>query len=399
MKPHLLTVLAVILCISVYGQSDYRKGFVITLSHDTTSGLVNFRDGGKAFEVCDFKTSPSANATTYTPKDIAGYGFVGDKRFESKNIKIEGGVEVAHFLEVVVHGKVTLYQMRDKYWVQKENADLLPLENNEKEQYVDGQRVIRYDNKHIATLSMVMADCPDVTISMRNLRLDKRPLTKIVNDYNQCIGGSSVVVQEKKPWAEFHIGVAAGANFSALEFTGTESIAGAITGTTKNTAPMIGVMVDIVSPRVNERIAVVTGAYYLPMTYVTESKFNPGSDYLKIKLDQLKVPVGVKYLFKGRRIVPFVNAGMSFTFNVKSNVTWYEPARSPNIAFLQSDFMVKTTELGYWGGLGATVPITSKLGALVELRYEHTNGITPHMQSAYLQSSINNLQVLVAVRF
>lgn len=389
--------IAFTICIQALSQSDYRNGFVITQNHDSIPGLVNFRDGGKSHTNCDFKTSASATATTYSARDLIAYGFIGDKRFESMNVK-DGDKEETYFLEVVADGKLRLYQMRDRYWVRKDGAELIELENNTKDQYINGQRVLRDDNKHIATLNMLMADCPKMAGSLRNLRLEKRSLTKAVNDYNKCVGGSSVVFQDKKPWAELNFGVGGGVNFSSLEFKNPQGVAGAIAGTTKATAMMIGVTLDVVSPRVSERLAVAVAAYYSPIAYVVESKFHPGNDYLKMDLHQLKVPVGLKYMFKGRRLVPYVNAGGSFNFNMKSEVTWYEPAQSPVIEFLQSDFEVKPVELGYWAGVGTSFPIGSRVGIQVEFRYEHTNGVVPP-ERVYLKSPVNNLQALIALKF
>lgn len=288
--------------------------------------------------------------------------------------------------------------MRERYWVQKGGGELIELVNNTRDQYVEGQRVMRDDNKHIATLNMLMADCPEASNLLRNLKMEKRSLTKAVSDYNKCVGGSSVVFQEKKPWAELAFGVGVGINFSSLEFEDTQGVAFAIGGTTKSTAMMIGVTLDVISPRVSERLAVALAAYYSPITYTFDSKYQPGHDYLELDLDQLKVPIGLKYMFKGRRLVPYVNAGGSLTFNVKSKITWYETSQSPVIDFLQSDIEVKTAELGYWGGVGASFPIGSKLGIQIELRYEHTNGVIP-ADRVYLKSPVNNLQTLVALKF
>lgn len=394
----LLTLTALTFAFShAMAQSDYRPGFVITLNHDSVPGLVSFRDGGKSHDLCHFKTSGSEQRTTYTPNEITCYGFTGDKRFESKTIKT-GDKEESYFLEVVATGKVTLYQMRDRYWVQKEKGALIELENNIKDQYVDGQRVMRYDNKHIATLNMLFADCPKMANSMRNLRLDKRSLTTATNQYNKCVG-AAVVFQEEKPWVQFDFGAGGGMNFSTLEYTGSPAVAGVILGTTKSNAFMFGVTLDAISPRVSERLAVTTAAYYSSIDYVTKSNYATRNDYLKIDLDQVKVPIGIKYLFTGRRIVPYLNAGASFTFNVKSKEIWYEPAKSSTIEFLQDDFEVKTVETGFWGGLGVRIPVTPKLGAQVEVRYEHTNGLVAYKQSGYLESPVNNLQALLAIRF
>ncbi|MGC3943756.1 MAG: outer membrane beta-barrel protein [Chryseolinea sp.] len=397
MKASLFTALAFVICIPAFSQADYRNGFVITQNRDSISGLVNFRDGGKSYSNCDFKKSADAAVTSYGPKDLIAYGFVGDKRFETKTIK-DGDKEEAYFLELVAHGKMRLYQMRDRYWVQKDGAELIELENNTKDQYVDGQRVLRSDNKHIATMNMLMTDCADASDLVRNLKMEKRSLTKAVNGYNKCVGGSSVVFQEKKPWAELKFGVGGGVNFSSLEFKDPQGAAFAIAGTTKATAMMIGVTLDVVSPRVSERFAFTIAAYYSPISYTVDSKYHPGDDYMTMDLDQVKVPVGLKYLFKGGRVVPYINLGGSFNFNAKSKVTWYETSQSPIIEFLQEDFEVKPVELGFWGGVGTNIPISSKLGIQVEFRYEHTNGTVP-ANRAYIKSPVNNLQALVALRF
>lgn len=399
MKTFSVAAIMLAICSATSAQSDFRDGFVITQGGDSISGQVNFRDGVKAYEICDFREIKGATTVQYTSEDIAAYGFVGDKRFESKKYNVAGAGEAVGFFEVILDGAVTLYQFRESYWVQKGDGDILQLMNTEKEVYIDGKRAVRRSNQHIATLNMLLSDCPKRNPYMHNLRLDRRALTKVIDHYNACVGVTPTNYQETKPWLTFDPGLAVGATFAKLEFTGMSEISGAIIGTTHANSITFGFVADVLSPRITERFAHVTGALYSKVTYVTESKFKRGSDYLKIDLNQLKVPVGIKYLFKGGQVVPFVNAGASFTINLKSEVTWYEPPTSSNIEFLQREFTVKDAEVGYWGGLGAAVPMGSRLNWVIEFRYERTNGLTPHLDSPFLKSRIDNIQILMALKF
>src|SRR5688572_22358710 len=106
-----LLLICIAICLSELGfaQTDFRKGFVITLQRDTISGLVNYREGANAHEICEFKKLENLNATSYRPDEIFGYGFLDDKFFESRKVQEENKSPRVAFVEVLVKGMVSLY--------------------------------------------------------------------------------------------------------------------------------------------------------------------------------------------------------------------------------------------------------------------------------------------------
>src|SRR5687768_12268316 len=109
MKILLLLTTAMIIAKIGWSQTDYRNGFIITNARDTLYGLVNYREGAKAYQSCDFKVSKSQSANTYEPQNTIGYGFENDNAFQSREISIKGKPSKVAFLEVIVRDLVSLY--------------------------------------------------------------------------------------------------------------------------------------------------------------------------------------------------------------------------------------------------------------------------------------------------
>src|SRR5690606_6738821 len=159
MKRLLLIATAFVVVSVCYSQSDFRKGYVITQAGDTLRGLVSFREGAKAFHSCVYRKSWDQEPVTYGPLDVAGYGFVNDKVFESRDIALRDQPPTTAVLEVIVRGLVTLYRIEDVFLVQKEGGELQQLINKKFKDVVKGREVLRNSNEHIMVLSPLLFDC------------------------------------------------------------------------------------------------------------------------------------------------------------------------------------------------------------------------------------------------
>jgi hypothetical protein len=67
--------------------------------------------------------------------------------------------------------------------------------------------------------------------------------------------------------------------------------------------------------------------------------------------------------------------------------------------FIRDPLPLKSTQLGYWAGIGFLTRLGKKFDAVVEFRYERTDGVV-HMLSYVREysSHVNNLQVLFGLR-
>jgi hypothetical protein len=71
---------------------------------------------------------------------------------------------------------------------------------------------------------------------------------------------------------------------------------------------MIGISLDVLSPRFSERISLHGDFLYLTSKYYNYSLFDNGfsakRDYVTIELQQFKIPIGFRYTFPKRNFTP-----------------------------------------------------------------------------------------------
>lgn len=328
----LLTIAAMIAVVNVcYSQGDFRQGYVVTHAKDTIHGLVAFREGSKAFSSCIFKKSKEQEATTYGPPDIAGYGFINDRVFETRDITLRDQPPATAFLEVLVKGRVTLYRVEDVFLVQKEGGELQQLINEKQEQAKEiganeNQKYVRYTNEHIAVLNQLLFDCLETREAVSRARLVQRSLTSLIERYNECMGAPTVTFKEEKRWFHARPAVVAGYTFSKIDFDYSleyEHLSGSFE-TSKS--PVMGISSEFLSPRVTERFSFYVAVLYSSPKYVgyTEIPYLSGvkRHYVTIDLPQFKFPIGIRYTLPERTITPYINAGFSTTVHVNENSHW-----------------------------------------------------------------------------
>lgn len=389
----------------LYGQNDFRKGYIITSGNEKNYGYINYREGTQQYNVCSFKPTENSEIIDYTPYQIKGYGYDNDKYFESKLIEKTGETSKKYFLEVLVSGKVTLYRFAMSFYVQKGEDILRKLYTESKEVFVDGKRYIIESKHHIGILSILFSDCPKVKNSIPAVRLTEKRLTELVASYNECSGEPGITYKEHKPWVKLHLGIAAGFALSDIKFEDNITYFTEIyKGSFKNHKSLItGLDIDISSPRINERISFHGGLYYTKMSFLG-SEIQEGiileHNDLFINLKQLKVPLGFRYTLPEKNLTPFINLGILNTFNLSSSFKWRQEKQSSNtVNTYEYDIGISDVKLGYWGGIGINKQIKNKLYGALELRYDRSLGANSDISRPVYKYSVSSIQLLMTIYF
>jgi hypothetical protein len=400
----IVTIFVVCISFITYAQLDFRPGYVV-IDGDTLSGLVDFKEGAWAFRECSFRKSAGAEIISYLPDDITAYGFVGDKAFQSREVKVSG-VAKSVFMELVVKGTVSLFKREDEYWVEKDGIGLHQLVNNVKQVDIGNDRTKqRYDNLHIATLNRMMYDCPGVKNSVEHIELSKRSLTNLVENYNKCVGDiAPTVYQSKKPWIAASVGFIMGANFSQLRIASASAIYDDLEGPSDwETSVLLGPTLDVLAPRTSEHLSFTTAILYLSTKYHSHNQrtqpIRVDDDYLTVDIQQLKFPIGIKYTFTGKKIAPYINGGVAFAAHLASDVKWTEIHTYPDevLEYNKKPFAIKSGQAGYWGGIGINTAFSKALTGVIELRMDYTDGITPSNSQTVL-TRIMNYEIMIGIR-
>ncbi|MEJ1241729.1 hypothetical protein WBG78_26530 [Chryseolinea sp. T2] len=399
-----LHIAVVLLCtsLSAVAQTDFRKGFIITLEKDTVSGQIDFHDGGRAFSTCLFRKADGGESRSYAPADIAGYGFIDGRRFESKTVTINSAVETG-FLEILVGGKVTLYKYREAFFADKDLTDIRQLRDERQTRIVNGETFVRNSNEYIGTLTYFMSDCPEINKNVERTKFHQRSLAKIVEVYNKCKSGTtSTVYNSKKPWAKAIFGIIGGVDFSSPTIDGEWMLFGdKVEALRSAKSPLIGISLDASSPRISERFFFTSSFLYAHVTYHMGSVTNRSYDnFITLEFHELRIPFGFRYSFAPRLVTPFLNAGLSTTIHLKTSSAWRQEVVSGDDVYLTSrgEFPTSDTQLGFWGGIGILTRINQKFDTSFEVRYEHTNGFAASSLDTSLTSSVANIQLLVGLR-
>jgi hypothetical protein len=383
----------------VRAQGRIRDGYIIAASGDTIKGLIDYAGNEKSFSECRFKEAKEDLWKTYVPSEIMGYGLLKDKVFiaqpyDSSQQKV--------FFEIVVKGHVSLYRLINSLWLCDSTGRIHELRNDLKVRYHNGKRVQVSSNQHIAVMNQLMSDCRVLNAKGRPITLAVRPVTEIVEKYNKCKGADYITYQQQKPWISPDVGVTLGVAQSFLKTNGFTGIVGDVE---PSTDIFLGLTFDVMFPRVSERVSIHTSAIYSSVAYYNyyhSTNHGPTINYVTLKLNQLKLPVGFRYRLSPSPKAAFLDAGVSVTWQLspESNLHTEELIGGYLVKENQESMPFKPRQYGLWMGAGVSRPLSSKLTGHFELRVEFTNGIGYRVVTPYYQwsSSIYNFQLFMGVR-
>jgi hypothetical protein len=404
MKKVLLIAIAICAAQLCFSQTDFRNGFIITNKNDTLVGLVNYREGSKAYLVCDFKRLAGDNPVTYAPDSIKGYGFQNDKVFQSIEISIKGQPPKVAFVEVIVKGVVSLYKYESTYFVEKDHGKLQQLLNETRMVEMEGIKVLRSTNQYISTLNVMLFDCATIRPRIQRVPLEEEGLTTLIESYNACKGDSSTAYKSKKPWITTSVGITGGVNISRMSFD-EKSTFEYLAGTSSIfNSPMIGLSLDAFAPRISERLSFHLEMMYFAATYrhyrKTEKPYITERNYVAIELQELRIPFGFRYTFPEKWVTPYLQLGASATFHLRSSSNRLRELETGNFlqTFNSSEALpLRKGQFGMWAGCGITKSVNHRFNAFAEVRGEITNGITANVQRNDI-AKIANLQIVIGIR-
>jgi len=392
-----------------FSQTDFREGYIITNAQDSIPGWIAYREGAKAFSVCDFQKVQGQGTVNYTASDIAGYGFINDKSFSSKSITVADHEELV-FLEVLVKGSMTLYNFKGTFWLEKEGK-LYVLKNELKETFVDDRKFLKSSNEHIAMLNILLADCAELRNKIQNVALREKPLTQLIKKYNACKGQIVVVYKEKKPWLKVNAGIAGGLNISQVTFKDEDKTHNYMNGTfTTSFSPVGGLSFGVTSPRVSELLSLNVEAFYTKSKYSHNSSFDRltyiENNSVEVELQQLKLPISLRYTLPKRTFTPYFSIGAVFVRHLSSSSTRLEEIKSDTQDHYYGGpaIFMKSGQFGIWAATGISKSISNTFDAFLDLRYERTNGVVAPKQDSwfspqtYLGSHVANLQITLGIR-
>ena len=389
-------------------RADFHPGYVITLAGDTVRGKVDYQTGPPTTFKCRFRPA-SGPAVTYEPEQLLGYGLTDiSLTYQVRRVPtvvvlnaIEGSAHTEMrpvFLEVLVAGPATLYYRADEtekthYYVYTEASGMHPLlTENVTVTDANGRTFLRERPLFRGELATAFQACPEVQRTVATVMLTKSSLSKAVRHYNACITGESLPAGTALDEPRYvSLEAMLGAQYSTIRFSGETQLQGTTIG--GGLVPLPGVAVQLRPPLLRQRLRLRVEALYERQRYDEEFN-NPAAfpyarrQHVRVALDNIHLPVTVRYYLLSSRLQPFLEAGISVGFNFK-NENEYRYTGLPGGAYSRWEPALSEPDRIQQGGLagiGLGTPLANGHALSLGLRGEQTTGLTDRFGTRIYQA-------------
>jgi hypothetical protein len=371
-------------------QKIFREGYVVKNSGESLTGLVEYSEKQDVPSACTFKRFDIAMTVVYYPGEIQAFGYRNGNRYESREIN---GTNC--FLEVIVTGKIILYQKGQKYYIDKEHTGLIELRNGPII-YNSGQ-----GNREFKSLPEFLTFVTEGKGGTLTGKFSvKNEIEPLITSYNKQSGNSYHVfnrsVSEKQltqdAWksgaVKSRFGIVSGVNIYMLNLKFNPNMSGInssyfIPDPEKEYGLSAGITYERLLSRRTDRFSAKIGILYNKQSFYSYSERSNSSggttrDDAYFDFSGIKVPVLFQYSLTGGRFVPYVNAGMAYQYFIDTDylhVAEAENAWHDITTWEDSNMLFKTGELTAAGGFGVRTRIFNNLNLHLMLMLEYGKGL------------------------
>jgi hypothetical protein len=388
-KYSVLIAAVLFFALDLSAQKVFREGYIIKNSGETLTGLVEFSDNQTIPDPCRFKRFDIARTVEYSPSEIKAFGYMNGNRYESWNI---GSGPV--FLEVIVTGKVTLFQRESKYFVSKDRGK--PVELKKGHMSFDtpsGTKEFKDITEFLAWITEGRAG----TIS-NNFDV-KSGIVTLITNYDRSTPDPYYIYKRsytekqltqlavKSGVNKTRFGIIGGMNYYMMNIKFDPNM----TGLTQrdycptsqaDMAPTFGITLERVLLRRTDRISArVDMLYNSHKFYSYSQKDNVFGGTVRddswFSFTGVKIPVSVQYSITGSRLVPYVSLGAAYQlFLSKSYLHSSEIENSMHeiSTYVDQYMKLKSSEVTAIGGVGCRLRITGKVNLHLMCMFEYGKG-------------------------
>lgn len=202
MKTLLLSTLLIFFCTILYGQADFKPGYVITLTGDTLRGEIDYRGDILMSRECRFRPEENAQVITFYPGDIQSYRFPKQKYYVSETVD-----STLKFVEFLVDGIIDIYYYRvsnteNQYLLRKDDGKLIKIPFVRETRYYGGKAYVYESSLHKGILWYHMQEAPRLQGRINAMKQPRhKTLVDLAEDYHKqvCEDDQQCIVYRKAP--------------------------------------------------------------------------------------------------------------------------------------------------------------------------------------------------------
>lgn len=340
--------------ISLRAQTNFLKGYYISMNKDTIRGYIENRSEDRNSNLCVFKETLTSKVMELYPQDILGFT-IEDRDFYEKHLfNRKNGAQVNGFLRVIIRGRLSLLSYQSMYFVKDSSGQIFEISEDIVLWVTDDNLNLKEDSYGLAILKDLMKDCSELSGDLGEREFQsKLNLTNLFIKYNTCVG-SSIIKGEKmrvKPHADF--GLLGSSTLSQLTYSST-------LGTVSfdnDLSLSLGVFTSFFFPKLTEKFRVVSEVTYSSFSNYHYFATGTTSNDLFVDYSSLKIPLFFRYNFKQ----VFFDLGVQNQFVINQDLRWRVETVRQNIVYTEQipEAPLKSFTSGYLVGVGANLKVVN----------------------------------------
>lgn len=378
-----ITALSLVACLSGYcaNSQEIKDGFIIRSSGEYQYGFIQLDNTLNVYEECHFATAVGKPYTKYTPDQVMGYGVINGIHFITKEVTT-GATSHKHFLKKEIDALPMLYSFHDnRFFIETDHFEELT------------------ESNHKALLAEALKSCKNILSSIKKIHFDPQGIRTILIKYQRCTDPESASI----PFKRFQFDVVAGAEFNNSKLNGGQAPLGLNIALIDKTLLSAGANA-IITFKKSKKLSIVTGVYYYLQNFyvIDQSVASDHSSTDKINLDysELLIPIALQYsLFKkDKSVMPYIKAGISIPFTVKSTLIWESEKEYVSTVFFERyDLPQKLKQsLQPTISAGTTFNLINNIRNVFEINYSTGRG---EFKNNNKSLTINSSRVVVLLGF
>ena len=342
-------------------QVNPKAGYIITNEGDTVHGTIDYRSDTRNSRTCDFKADGAESFRSYSPGEIAAYRLLeGGAYYVSRAMSIEGETKTV-FAEYLLQGGMSLYHHKENridYYclVDADGRTANIRETHDMQLATDERREAQ--RQKLAEAGQLFGRSPETLEELWKMgEVTPAKLTAIVNRYNrQHYGdkGRSTEFGKSSDGATrliTRLRIEAGMGLLSMDPTPHKENKKELD--LSGTAPLVGIGVDIVAPRLNQSLVFQAMASFSPNKATGDNTFVSKKE-AEVKFNDLALNLGAMYRFLPEgRLSPLVRAGVAldYLFGYETD-NWEGYFGNSGM-----DQHHSTASFGFYGGAGADMAV------------------------------------------
>ncbi len=187
----------------IVGQTGFKDGYIIKANGERLEGKTRFLLNAQRYSTVRFKSN--GKTFQFSPSDITEYGTNDGFLFTTSVIKGE-------FVEELIKGSLSLYKSKKGFLAMTQAGEIVNLFGQKSTEKLEASAANQFiSKKWKGVLFELMSDCDQINVAdIKKLLLNETELVKIVDNYNRCKSGNSIIVKENMPNLKLKVGFSVG---------------------------------------------------------------------------------------------------------------------------------------------------------------------------------------------